>query len=243
MIDIKEFQKKLGELVSLSKAQEGEMTKEQIQSFFQEEELEEAQVESIRQFLRGQSVGEKESQRAPVAEERKAFPLSEEEESYLREYERSLGQIEPAKPRELEALYQAVEEGKTQALPRLAELYLGQVADLSRELHVQEVFLGDMIQEGNMALMTALNHWEPDGDPGLWLLGEVKKGLQSMIQERDRQRREDDVLVKKVEKLESAVRQLTEDEEEKKFSVEELSVLLNMEVDEIRDVLRLTGDD
>ena len=91
--------------------------------------------------------------------------------------------------------------------------------------------------------MTALNHWEPDGDPGLWLLGEVKKGLQSRIQERDRQRREDDVLVKKVEKLESAVRQLTEDEEEKKFSVEELSVLLDMEVDEIRDVLRLTGDD
>ena len=49
--------------------------------------------------------------------------------------------------------------------------------------------------------------------------------------------------MKKVEKLESAVRQLTEDEEEKKFSVEELSVLLDMEVDEIRDVLRLTGDD
>ncbi len=38
------------------------------------------------------------------------------------------------------------------------------------------------------------------------------------------------------------MRELTEENEEKKFSVEELSILLDMDIDEIRDILRLTGD-
>ena len=45
--------------------------------------------------------------------------------------------------------------------------------------------------------------------------------------------------------LEAAVRELTEDDEDEKskFSVEELAIILDMDVEEIRDVLRLTGDD
>ena len=42
-----------------------------------------------------------------------------------------------------------------------------------------------------------------------------------------------------------SVRELTEDDEDEKskFSVEELAIILDMDVEEIRDVLRLTGDD
>ena len=49
----------------------------------------------------------------------------------------------------------------------------------------------------------------------------------------------------KVEKLEEAVRDLSEDEEgqETKFSIDELAIILDMDAEEIRDVLRLTGDD
>ena len=62
---------------------------------------------------------------------------------------------------------------------------------------------------------------------------------------RDRRKFEDDYLVAKVEKLEAAVRELTEDEEDEssKFSAGELAIILDMDEEEIRDVLRLTGDD
>ena len=63
-----------------------------------------------------------------------------------------------------------------------------------------------------------------------------------MVSQSERQKLEDDILVEKVRKLEAAVRELTEENEEKKFSVEELSILLDMDTDEIRDILRLTGD-
>ena len=63
--------------------------------------------------------------------------------------------------------------------------------------------------------------------------------------EQNQRKFEDDSLVARVEKLESAVRELSEDEEdgESAFSIGELAVILDMDVEEIRDTLRLTGDD
>ena len=44
-------------------------------------------------------------------------------------------------------------------------------------------------------------------------------------------------------KLENAVKELTDDDGENRFTIDELAVILDMNVDEIRDILRLTGDD
>ena len=90
--------------------------------------------------------------------------------------------------------------------------------------------------------MSALNQWRPDGEPGEWLRRRIESGICGMVSQSERQKFEDDILVEKVRKLEAAVRELTEENEEKKFSVEELSILLDMDIDEIRDILRLTGD-
>ncbi|MFR3949645.1 MAG: hypothetical protein ACLTZM_22995 [Ruminococcus sp.] len=46
-----------------------------------------------------------------------------------------------------------------------------------------------------------------------------------------------------MEKLENAVKELTDDDGENRFTIDELAVILDMNVDEIRDILRLTGDD
>ena len=60
---------------------------------------------------------------------------------------------------------------------------------------------------------------------------------------RNRHKFRDDYLVSKVENLEAAVKELTDDDDATKFTIDELAVILDMNVDEIRDVLRLTGDD
>ena len=39
------------------------------------------------------------------------------------------------------------------------------------------------------------------------------------------------------------MKDLTDDDGENRFTLDELAVILDMEVDEIRDILRLTGDD
>ena len=86
---------------------------------------------------------------------------------------------------------------------------------------------------------------ENDHKDEKWLLGRIRAGILRAIEEQTQKKFEDDYLVAKVEKLEAAVRELTEDDEDEKskFSVEELAIILDMDVEEIRDVLRLTGDD
>ena len=94
-------------------------------------------------------------------------------------------------------------------------------------------------------ILMALGEEEPEEKDEKWLLGRIRCGIRHAIEEQTQRKFEDDYLVAKVEKLEAAVRELTEDEEDEssKFSVEELAIILDMDEEEIRDVLRLTGDD
>ena len=48
-------------------------------------------------------------------------------------------------------------------------------------------------------------------------------------------------MVEKVRKLEAAIREISDDDNQK-FSIEELSAYLDMDEDEIRAVLNLTGE-
>ena len=96
-----------------------------------------------------------------------------------------------------------------------------------------------------VAIFTCMPEEEPKEKDEKWLLGRIRCGIRHAIEEQTQRKFEDDYLVAKVEKLEAAVRELTEDEEDEssKFSVEELAIILDMDEEEIRDVLRLTGDD
>ena len=94
-----------------------------------------------------------------------------------------------------------------------------------------------------MALLTALEEPEPKVKDDSWLRAAVRNGIAAAIGAQTEQKFQDECLVAKVEKLESAVRELTDDDGETRFSVDELAVILDMEVEEIRNILRLTGDD
>ena len=111
-------------------------------------------------------------------------------------------------------------------------------------MNIEEMQLADLIQEANLSLIQALDNAGEELHDEEWLLSEVKKGILQVLEEQTQRKFADDSLVARVEKLESAVRELNDDEDDKNaFSIEELAIILDMKVDEIRDVLRLTGDD
>ena len=236
-MDVKSFQEKLARMVSVAKEQGNQISLTQIREFMGENQLDEGQLEKVLVYFKSLNIsceGE--------ADIVKADPLSAEEEQYLREYEKSLEGVASAGQEEFRKLCQAMDRGEEQAAGRIAELFLPRVIQIATGLHRKDYFLGDMIQEGNMALMAALQAWHPEGDPERWLEKQVRQGLLETLRMKEQQNYQDEALVEKVRKLEAAVRELSE-EGEKKFSLEELAVLLDMDVDEIRDVLRLTGDD
>ncbi len=126
----------------------------------------------------------------------------------------------------------------------LGSYYMKETAKMAADMNAEEIFLADLIQEANLALIQALGSAGNEVRDEKWLMNEVRKGIIAVLEEQTQRKFADDSLVARVEKLESAVRELNDDEDDKNaFSIDELAIILDMKVDEIRDVLRLTGDD
>lgn len=250
-MDIQSFQRKLEDLKTLAKHNKKSLAKELVGQYFAEDGLEETQLASVYEYLAAQGItllddmGNAEEipvMSEVVEEEQEAAELTPEEEAYLKEYRESLYELLPAAPGEKERLFQEVSQGSKFAKKRLVEVYLEEVVDICLDHKREGLFLGDMIQEGNLAVMMAVEALEGEENPHAVICAAIEAALKQMAEEYFGRKRQDDYLVAKVERLENTVKELTEDVGEK-FSIEELSAFLDMEEEEIRDVLRLTGED
>ena len=142
-----------------------------------------------------------------------------------------------------DSVFEALAAGDQRALQTLTSYYMKTAADMAVEMNIEEMQLADLIQEANLCLIQALGTAGDECRDEKWLLSEMRKGIQLVLEEQTQRKFEDDSLVARVEKLEHAVRDLNDGEDEKNaFTIDELAIILDMKVDEIRDILRLTGD-
>ena len=245
-MDVREFQEKLKEIQETARSQGGNLKAEQIRETFGNAGLDSSQQAGVLRYLTSQGIsieGADARKHKEQQEERQAEPLTEEEKAYFREYMDGLPREEGEEDRE--ALFAKLAGGSREASQRLAALYMKEAARLAAEMNTEEIFIADMIQEANLALMQALENAGSAQRDEEWLLTEIRKGLEEVCREQKQQKFRDDSLVARVEKLESAVRELSDDEDDARnaFSINELAIILDMDVEEIRDTLRLTGDD
>ena len=221
-MDIQKFQQKLTEVCELGEKNGKVLKPEQIKECFGELDLDKSQLIKILQYLKLKGISIEGAEEISAASQTGPEEVSEEKEEKV-----PLTAEEEAYLKEYLEGLEEQEQGERSA-EELFEL-------LSK---------GDA-QEANISLLMALGEEEPEEKDEKWLLGRIRCGIRHAIEEQTQRKFEDDYLVAKVEKLEAAVRELTEDEEDEssKFSVEELAIILDMDEEEIRDVLRLTGDD
>ncbi len=246
MMDIRTFQDKLNEIKELASENAGILTGEQVKEFFTGLNPDREQLLQILKYLKVQGIAieglEDFDGEGVSPKEEKSAELTSEERAYLREYKASL----PAKydKEAAKRLFARLAAGEKDAKEELAACYLEVAADIAASMHGQEMILADLIQEANIGMLVALEKEEPCEKDDAWLREEIRKGIRKVLEEQVRRDFEDDCLVAKVENLESAVRDLSEGEDgtESKFTVGELAIILDMEIEEIEDVLRLTGD-
>ena len=257
-MDVIQFQEKLRNICELGKQNGNMLTHEQIREHFASTDLETSQMLKVLQYLKLQGIMI-EGDTAPVETEEvgetepeskgTSTPLTSEEEAYLKDYLAEVSNGKEVSPEMLQeminTLFENLADGDAIAEAALTSIYLPVAANMAADMNCTEIQLADLIQEANVVLLTALSDPETERKDDAWLRLQLRKGIIAAIEEQTQKKFEDDYLVAKVEKLEAAVRELTEDDEDEKskFSVEELAIILDMDVEEIRDVLRLTGDD
>lgn len=251
-MNIQEFQDKLKEIQTLAMQNGKQVQAELVEKFFGEDGMDWDKLQKVYDFLEIQGIAvhgyEKEKRQAGNQEEIhreedtqtavQQIPLTQEEEEYLEEYLETFGDTEGY---DRAQLFQELRQG-ADVKEHILKSYQKEVVQIARELHSGEVFFGDLLQEGNMGLLMALERAAEQEEIHTWLVNEIRSTIRLFLEEQNQQKKEDDILVEKVRNLEARVKELTEDEDVK-YSVEELAVFLDMDVEEMESVLRLTGDD
>ena len=251
-MDVIQFQEKLRNICELGKQNGNMLTHEQIREHFASTDLETSQMLKVLQYLKLQGIMI-EGDTAPVETEEVGekepeskgtnTPLTSEEEAYLKDYLAEVSNGKEVSPEMLHTLFENLADGDAIAEAALTSIYLPVAANMAADMNCTEIQLADLIQEANVVLLTALSDPETERKDDAWLRLQLRKGIIAAIEEQTQQKFQDECLVTKVEKLESAVKDLTDDDGENRFTIDELAVILDMKVDEIRDILRLTGDD
>ena len=237
-----EFLKKLNDLVTVVREKENQITVSEVKTYFSGMDLNEEQIELVFDYLLTKKVVVKGYIKMDMPEAKEQVVLTDEEEVYLKEYEEDLKAFKDISEQERQELLAKVLKGDSNAKSRLIELYLKEVVEIAKEMHHPEVFLGDLVQEGNVGLILGVDMLTDVETAHQTITERIRQSMQMLIEEHTELSNRDKKMVEKVAMLDESITTLTE-ELGRKVTIDELAVYMGMTEDEIDDILKLTGDD
>lgn len=245
------FREMLSEIRALADGKGNYLTRNEVEDFFSNAHLDETQLEAVYEYLASQKIKvegytpkEKPPERETPAPAQKPREVDQEEQSLLDIY---LEEIEAAKtvlPQEELELFHLAAGGDAMAKSRIVELFLKPVYELSATF-VSHISQSDLIQEGNVAMLLALEEMpqmKDLEDYRAYLFQAIQEGMEEAAREQEDLTDLNKEIEEKVNHLNEAVKNLESDLNHK-VSIEELSVYLEMPEEEIRDILRMAGDE
>ena len=218
------FQGKLREVLGFAREREVHLLAEDVEKFFEEEGLSPEQMELVFQYLTEQGIEVKgyapSKGTAREAGEEEA-DLSPEEERYLETYRQEI---------------EALEEAGDKTLARR----LTEVVEEAVKLQRGEVFLGDLIQEGNMRLVMLLEE-DPEKEEEARRVT-VRSAMEEFIASSGEVRRRDRQMIRKVTDLNNTVKAM-EEEEGRKVTLDEAAGRLGITRQEAEQIWKLTSEE
>lgn len=231
MSDRLEFQGKLQGVLDLAKSKGQKIALEEVEKYFEEDQLSKEQLQLVCEYLLAQKVAVSgfEKNNASAHEEKEEQKseevpaLSEEERKYVESYLLEIKEIRAESAEEM----------------RMASLF-PKVVEEAVKLNHPQVFIGDVIQEGNVSLMQALAETPEAQDA--FVMEEVRAGMLALIEAQTEVKRQDKRMVEQVSELDEAIRSMTE-ELGRKVAVDELAERLGIKEEQIAEILKLAGED
>lgn len=239
MDDKLKFQEALVSLQSRAEEQGGVLTIEEMQDCLKNMNFNQEQLEMISAYLTGKGI-HVEGAELPEEEQK---PYTEEEEEFLVQYRKELKSARRQPEDRLEILWQQAEQGERAARELLAEHYMEKVLAVAEEYAHQGILIQDLVQEGSLGLLMGLNSFgQPeDLEPEEHLEREIRKSIRQAMEEQNGESSVGEEVTRKLNRLADSITELTEDLG-RQITPDELSVYLEMPLEEIEDLLRIAGD-
>ena len=131
-----------------------------------------------------------------------------------------------------------------QAKHHLAEHYMNWVLEIAEDYAHRGMMIQDLIQEGNIGLLIGLDTlglMEEGLTSEEHLEKEIRHAIRSALDEQEGEKSTGDEITEKLNKMADAISELTEDLG-RQVSPDELSLYLDMSLEEIEDLLRIAGE-
>ena len=243
MKDKAEFLKELNDLVTVVHEKGNQITVDEVKTYFSGMDLNEEQIELVFDYLLAQKVVVKGyiKMDMPVSEETQLV-LTADEEAYLTEYQEDLKAFKGVAEQERQELFTKMIKGDSHAKNRIVEMYLQDVIEIAKEMYHPEIFLGDLIQEGNVGLILGAELVTDVETAHQTITEQIRQSIRMLIEEHTELSSRDKKMVEKVAMLDESIKTLTE-ELGRKVTIDELAIYMGMTEDEIEDILKLTGEE
>lgn len=153
-------------------------------------------------------------------------------------YMEELSLILPCGEEEERRLLEAIAEGDKEAKSRMVEGMLSLSFEIARQYEKEGVYLEDLVQEANMALMQFVDCYE-EGDFREQLKAEIHRALQEYMEQEEIEDKIEEEMTARANVLSEVSRIMAEDLG-REATLEELSEKMKMEPDEIREIMKMT---
>lgn len=237
MNEQEEFLKKINELTELALDQENVIFEDQLYMIFPEVKGDSTKLDIIKSFLNEKKIGL--NKKLELNE-----LITEDEKNYLDFYLEELKEIEELSKGEREGYLLSAMAGDEDAKLKIINDSLKNVVDISRLYAGQGVLVEDLIGEGNLALISALDFLgscENASDAETFLSSRVMDAMQDLVAANMDESSSEEKLLKKVEKVSKAAKELSE-AYRRKVTVDELALESKMSRKYIIEALKLTAN-
>lgn len=146
-----EFLEQLKELLEYAKGKESKLTKTEIKDYFIEMKLTEEQLQLVYTYLVEHNVEIK------GFSNKKEEHFTEADSAYLKLYRKEINQLPMRTKEELEDIYESLLKGDETIRNVAIESHLKRVVTLAAKYKNRGVLLEDLIQEGNLELISCIN--------------------------------------------------------------------------------------
>lgn len=235
------FRTALAALSASGQQKNRKLTQEEVQEFFQDMNLNEEQYQLVYAYLASKRIQVEGMELPRVTEEQ---PYTEEEQAFLEQYRKDMRYVRRQSAEHMPELFSRASDGDEQAKGLLTEHYMDRVLELAKEYAHQGLLIQDLVQEGNLGLMIGIDTlglMEEGMAFEEHLENEIHRAIRTALDEQEGSKSTGEQITEKLNKLADSITELTNDLG-RQVTPEELSLYLDMPLEELEDLLRIAGE-
>lgn len=202
------------------------------------EELENEKAESGEDELDDTGEEENKSELKSKIESNKS-----KDSAYLEMYLEDISAIKPISSEEEQEIFHKIINGDSIAKNRLIEGYLSYVVEIARNYINKGTLLEDLIQEGNIGLMSSLENLSNIEIANIkeFITDSIKNFMEAAIDMEEDSNSFENRIINKTKIISDAAKEIAEDQE-RDATIQELVDKTKIPVDEIKDLLSMSVD-